>query len=227
MLTLCDRFCADFCAKHSLHRHYKPSVDPPWREMGFHYVGQGQYMIVFRYKHIALKIPRKPSHDIASERNRLRALHPWASFEKYIAHGDRWLATGFVTGERLDHLIDKGNFHTTYSAILQLESDLRQSMSVTPYLPRDLQLFNLMQTPEGRLILIDTGEFIDTRQSPKRLYQAQYLSSLQRVHSLIYWLSEYATPRADPPWHHENHLPLSGRSRSLSEPRAASLFHHS
>lgn len=186
---------ANYVRESGMLRQRRARLSPKWASLGFSFIGQGDYMVVFRYREMAIKIPRRSTHNIEEEATRLLALQSWASYENYIGHDRQWLATNFIEGGRLDKLREQGRLTVSDSAILELEVDLRHSMIATPYLPWDLKPFNLIQTTDGQLKVIDTGEFINLSTVPPSQHKQVFQASLKGISRLIMFLSNYAPTR--------------------------------
>ncbi|QGG47131.1 hypothetical protein [Heliorestis convoluta] len=164
-----------------------------WHGLKFTFLGHGDYMVVFRYQDLAIKIPKRSDYPLEKDKERLLTLKPWSSYEKYVAHDSNWIATRFIQGERLDKLWESDSLVLTDEAILHLEFDLRHSMIATSYLPWDVELFNLIKTPQGHLKLIDTGEFLNRQELPVYEQKEAFQASLERINKAILLLSEHVT----------------------------------
>ncbi|KAB2953321.1 hypothetical protein F9B85_05260 [Heliorestis acidaminivorans] len=167
------------------------SFPEEWHNLKFTFLGHGDYMVVFRYRDLAIKIPKNSDYPLEKDKERLLALKPWTSYEKYVAHSSNWIATRFIQGERLDKLWEEDRLVLTDEAILHLEFDLRHSMITTAYLPWDVEFFNLIKTPQGQLKLIDTGEFLNRKELPIHEQREAFQASLSRINKSILQLSEH------------------------------------
>lgn len=145
------------------------------------FIGQGLFKIVFRYDDKAIKYFKfGPIKE--KEVEKLKALSRLDTFEQLYMHGERWIATEYIAGEKLKHA-DKVGISLNKQAVEKVREDMLTCLALG-WSPNDLHFGNFLVESSGRIRCIDVDLFKDIRgyDGEKQAWSRKW--ALQRIEGL-------------------------------------------